>query len=93
MVVDDDARVILAWMKDTGRVQPWRALDRNGKPRVYRKKVCEFSRNKMRLVVNIPCDRIDPALRLLMEREEAMPVGRIMPIESNQAVELWVVHA
>jgi hypothetical protein len=91
-VVDDDAQTILAWMKVNGRVQDWRALDRLGRPKVYRKKVCEFSRNKMRLVVNVPCDRIDPALKHLMDVGAAMPVGRIMPIESNQAVELWVIQ-
>ena len=93
MVVDEDAQTILAWMKANGRVQPWRALDRTGRTKVYKKKVCEFSRNKMRLVVNVPCDRIDPALKRLMETEQAFPIGRIMPIESNQAVELWIVLA
>jgi hypothetical protein len=92
-MVDEDAAAVLAWMEANGRVQPWRALDSKGRTRVYKRKVCEFSRNKMRLVVNLPCDRIDPALKRLMETEQAMPVGRIMPIESNQAVELWIVLA
>jgi hypothetical protein len=90
-VVDDDARTVLEWMTAHGRVQDWRALDRNGKPRVYKRKVCEVSRNKLRVVLDLPSARFDAALATLSAESLAQPLGRILPIESNQAVELWIV--
>lgn len=87
----DDADVVLAWLRDNGRLQPWRALDGSGKPRVYKRKVCEMSRNKLRLCVNLPAPRLNAALQSLMDEKKAMPVGRMLPLESSQAVELWVL--
>ena len=91
MVDDEDARTALAWMKAHSRPQDWRALDPKGKPRVYRRRMCEVSRNKLRIALNLPPDRLDAALKALCEAEAAMPLGRMMPIESNQAVELWII--
>lgn len=94
MVHDDpDVRALLDWMKANGRLQDWRALDRNGKPRRYKRKMVELSRSKIRIVLNLPPDRIDAAFKTLVAENLAMPVGRMLPMETCQAVELWVVLA
>lgn len=92
MVDDPDAELVFGWMKKNGRYQDWRALDKNGRPRVYRKQVCELSRNKLRIVLNLPSPRFDAAMKTIFEGGYAVPLGRMLPIESNQAVELWLVN-
>jgi hypothetical protein len=89
---DADARMLLDWMKKNGRTQEWRALDRNGKPRIYKRRVCEISRNKARVVLNLSTPRFDAALAYLYAEHLAMPLGRTLPVASSQAVELWMVN-
>lgn len=91
--IDDvDARKLLDWMKANSRTQEWRALNRHGKPQIYKKKVCEISRSKIRIVLDMPSARFDAALAYLMAENLAMPLGRTLPISHCQAVELWMVN-
>jgi hypothetical protein len=89
---DADARAVLDWMKENGRWQDWRALDAAGRPKVYRRKVCEISRTKVRVSLNIPGSRLDAALAYLCSERLVNPIGRTLPISSCQAVELWMVN-
>lgn len=92
MVDETDVEKVLGWLRANCRQQPWRALDKRGRPRTYQACVCELSRNKMRLILNMPHARLDAAIREIFESGAAVPLGRMLPIESQQAVELWMVN-
>lgn len=91
MVDHPDAEKLLGWMKSNCRQQPWRML-RNGRDVVVDVCVVELSTNKLRIVLNMKPDQLAAAMKYVFEKDLAVPLGRMLPLESSQTAELWMVR-